>query len=146
MKYLISLALFVSATAFAAGDAHKAPGGHGGVNLDLMAQPTPDRTKVVRPGKVEFEGPAYMEKVSGASATLKWKAVDKADKYNVQVAKDPAFKWLVASAPLHAGTTYQVSGLEAGQHYHWRVAAVKSDNDPLYFQGWFTTSAFETVK
>ncbi|GIL17517.1 MAG: hypothetical protein BroJett040_12680 [Oligoflexia bacterium] len=145
MKYLISLALFASSVALASGGAPKA-GGHGGVNLDLMAAPQPDRTKVLRPGKIEFESPAYMEKVSGTSATLKWKAAEKADLYNVQVAKDPAFKWIVAEAPLHKGTTYQVSGLAPGMHYFWRVAGIKSDNDPLYMQGWFTFSAFETVK
>ena len=114
-----------------------------GADLNLLPPSVPNRAVSTWPSKVTLQEPAALAKVSGTSVTLKWDAGQGADSYHVQVATDPNFKWLVANEPFHKGTTFDVSGLEAGKQYFWRVAGMKSDNSPEYQKGPFVFSSFE---
>ena len=58
-----------------------------------------------------------------SSATLAWSAVNGADSYYLQLARDAAFNDLVLNIQL-AETSFDVSGLESGSEYFWRVAAI----------------------
>ena len=76
--------------------------------------------------KVELESPAdgaAVEKTD--SATLTWKAVTGATKYELQVATDEAFTQLVVDDANVTSTTYNVTNLSAGTHYYWRVRVVE---------------------
>jgi len=103
-----------------------------------------DKSMATRPEAPELLEPAFMTKVSGGSVTLKWKAVAGSTNYHFQLATDPNFKWLVKDEALFQGTSFQASGLEAGKHYYWRVAAQKGTNDPAYTKSGFNKSMFET--
>jgi hypothetical protein len=97
------------------------------------------------PAKPELSSPAYYSVVNGGGANLEWKAVQGADEYHVQVATDANFKWLVSEEHHNKGTSFQVSGLQAGQHYFWRVAAVKSENWSTFRKSFFAMSMFKTA-
>lgn len=114
-----------------------------GANMNLLPPPQADHAKVAKPAGVVLESPAAMSKVTGGSATLKWKEASGATGYLVQVATDANFKWLVANRSFHKGTSFEVKGLEAGKQYFWRVAGMKEDNDPSYLKGPFGRSMFE---
>lgn len=129
----VSISVSISTVAFAEHD------------TNLFPPKKADKTKATQPGKVSLSEPAFMAKIKASNVTLKWAAVESADAYHVQVATDPNFKWLVANENMHKNTSFDVTGLEKGKHYYWRVAAEKSDNDPSYFKGWFSTSMFETL-
>ncbi len=103
-----------------------------------------DKTMATRPEAPELLEPAFMTKVTGGSVTLKWKEVAGSTNYHFQLATDPNFKWLVKDDFLFQGTSYQATGLEAGKHYYWRVAAQKGTNDPAYTKSGFNKSMFET--
>lgn len=140
----LGLTLSLSIHVFAAGGEGKGGGAHRhGANLHLLPPPAPEASKVTRPSKVTLEAPKAMSKVSGGSATLQWSASTGADKYMVQVATDPNFKWLVVNEVNVQGTSYEVKGLETGKQYFWRVAGMKADNDPSYLKGDFARSMFE---
>lgn len=103
-----------------------------------------DKSKATIPNKTKLIEPAALSKVESDSASLTWEPIENATSYRVQVATDPNFKWLVTEVLSHQGTTYQVTGLEKGKQYFWRVAGVKRDNDAGFIQGHFTWSSFET--
>ena len=115
-----------------------------GANLNLFPPPQADLSKSARPAKPELLEPAYRAEVTSDSTTLKWSPVAMADAYNLQLATDPAFKWLVVNEELYKGTSFEAKGLEKGKHYFWRVAALKTDNAPTFMKGWFSLSTFET--
>jgi hypothetical protein len=145
-KFLVLLAyvgvstLGVPALAATEGEAeHKS-----GANLDLFPPPKADLSKSARPAKPELLEPSYRAQISADTATLKWSSVANADGYHLQLATDPAFKWLVVNEELFKGTSYEAKGLEKGKHYFWRVAAMKTDNAPTFMKGWFSLSTFET--
>ncbi|RYZ67718.1 MAG: hypothetical protein EOP09_10565 [Proteobacteria bacterium] len=96
------------------------------------------------PAKPEIEAPTYFQKLSETKTTLKWKAGEAGEVYHVQVATDPNYKWLVKEEQLFSGTSLEVSGLEAGKHYFWRVAGVKPGNKSSYIKGAYAASMFET--
>ncbi len=106
-------------------------------------QPAHERAHV--PGKTTLEAPAFFEKVASNQVALKWKPVEGADQYHLQIATDPNFKWLVTNEYTLKDTTFQVANLETGKHYYWRVNAVKEDNEPTHRKSGFVTSMFETV-
>lgn len=83
-----------------------------------------------------------MAQLAQGPVTLRWQAAENADVYHVQVAKDPAFKWLVKNEQNVQGTSLEVSELEQGNNYWWRVAARKPANDPKYTKGFFSRSSF----
>jgi len=124
---------------------HEEHGGksHTGANLHLLAPPEANRAKATLPAKVTLESPAAFAKIAGGSTTLKWTESKGADSYQVQVATDPNFKWLVKNENFFKGNSMELSGLEAGKQYFWRVAGMKADNDPEYLKGFFATSSFE---
>lgn len=116
---------------------------HNGANLHLLTPPMVNRAKATRPGKVALESPAAFAKVQGGTATLKWTESKGADSYQIQVATDPNFKWLLKNENFYKGNSMELGGLEAGKQYFWRVAGMKGDNDPEYIKGFFTMSSFE---
>jgi len=114
-----------------------------GANMNLFPPPQADTSKVLKPGKPELLEPTYRAQITGETVTLKWTKVATADAYHLQVATDPNFKWLVVNQSVDT-TTFDVKKLEKSAHYFWRVAAMKTDNDPSYMKGWFSLSTFET--
>lgn len=120
---------------------------HGGGKSDpgkLFPQPQMNKSKSTVPKKTELIEPAFMTQIPGTTVTLKWNAVDTAENYHLQVATDPNFKWLKVDENFVKRPSYDLSGLEPGQKYFWRVAAVKNSNDPMFIKGPFEVSSFET--
>ncbi|MNL55727.1 hypothetical protein D3C87_1791590 [compost metagenome] len=111
----------------------------------LFPPKQPDLAKGKAPAKAKLVGPAYFSTVNGDSTQLSWEAVEGADVYHVQVATDANFKWLVAEDFTVKATNFQVSKLEAGKHYFWRVAGVKEDNASTHRKAFFATSMFATA-
>jgi hypothetical protein len=97
-----------------------------------------------RPTVVKLTAPKFLAKVSGASTKLEWSAVEGASSYHVQVATDPNFKWLVANDAFVKTNSFEATQLEAGKHYYWRVASVKSQNDSMFTKSLFVSSVFTT--
>lgn len=143
MKHLLTLLVLTLSFSAFANEHEKHAEKTGGANMNLFPPPQADRSKVARPGKPELVEPSWHSKIAADAITLKWNAVATADAYHVQVATDPNFKWLVSEQQLHKGTTLDVKGLQAGTHYFWRVAALKTDNTPSYMKGWYASSEFE---
>ncbi len=112
-------------------------------NTNFFPKKQADKTKASRLAQVELLEPKALSSVSGTSVTLKWKAVEGADNYRVQVATDPNFKWLVTQKDFLKETSLQVDGLQAGNHYFWRVYPWKDDNDPSWMSGFGNWSSFE---
>ncbi|WP_295905479.1 fibronectin type III domain-containing protein [uncultured Bdellovibrio sp.] len=150
MKILVSLFAFALTLALTSPSlAEEGHGGGGHENLPekmnaLFPQPAEKPEKHDVPAKPELSAPAYFSEVAGDKTALTWKAVPGADEYHVQVATDPNFKWLVANEYHHKTTSFDVTGLEAGKHYFWRVAAVKSNNWSTFRKSFFATSMFAT--
>ena len=151
---IVAASLFLFSSSFANEETHTtksaheaAAAEHSGPKNDpnkLFPQPKMNKTKTTPPAKTELIEPAFMALVSGQAVTLKWNAVDTAENYHLQVATDPNFKWLKVNENFVKRPSYDLSGLEAGQKYYWRVAAVKNSNDPMYTKGPFEVSSFET--
>ena len=149
MKLLLSLVIF--AATFALTSPALAEGGHGGGHgalsekMNALFPPKQaDMSKGQVPEKPALVSPAYHSVASGTTQALQWKTVEGADQYHLQVAKDPNFKWLVVNEYELKNPGFEVSGLEAGKSYFWRVAAVKSDNASTFRKSFFATSMFET--
>jgi hypothetical protein len=143
MKFLVSLLVFASTLTL--GIASLANTGEGDRDMNaLFPPPQPNVALSQPPVKVELETPTYYQKISDDKVTLKWKEGADAPVYHVQVATDPNFKWLVKEEHLYKGTSLEVSGLEAGKHYFWRVAGVKPENKKGDIKGPYATSMFET--
>lgn len=84
-------------------------------------------------------------KVNGTSAKLEWSEVPGATNYHVQVSKDAGFNnrsMYVTEDKQVKGTSFEVSNLEPGQKYFWRVAAVNSNSDPSFTKSLFNFSSF----
>lgn len=153
MKTALSLLAFALTLALTspsvAEEAAHGGGGHhdlsGKMNA-LFPQPATELEKRQVPGKPELAAPTYFAQIKGDKATLQWKAVEGADEYHVQVATDPNFKWLVADNNHVKATSFDATGLEAGKHYYWRVAAVRSTNWTTFRHGFFASSMFETAE
>ena len=109
-------------------------------------QPVADRAKATLPSMTELVEPKAFAKVPGNTTTLKWTAVKEATHYVLQVATDANFKWLVKNESIVKDTSYNLTGLEAGQMYFWRVASNAEGNSPGYTQSRFKASSFETAK
>lgn len=127
-------------------DAHAAsPSAHGPKNdpNKLFPKPQMNRAKATTPKKTELIEPAFMAQIPGTSVTLKWNVVDTAENYHLQVATDATFKWLKVDDAFVKRPSYDLTQLEPGKTYYWRVAAVKNSNDPMYIKGPFETSSFD---
>ncbi|MEK2689152.1 fibronectin type III domain-containing protein [Bdellovibrio sp. GT3] len=96
------------------------------------------------PAKPELTSPEYFAAIKGETVQLKWKEAKDAQEYHVQVATDANFKWLVADDQHVKATTFDVSKLEAGKHYFWRVASVRPNNWSTHRKSYFAMSMFET--
>lgn len=112
-------------------------------SFELYQPHVANKSVTTPPEKVELVAPAFEAKVEG-SVILKWKTSATADKYLVQVATDPNFKWLVVDEPAYTKTELEVKGLEKAKHYYWRVYSVKSNNNPGYMKGVASKSMFDT--
>lgn len=102
-----------------------------------------NKSKTTPPKKAELIEPAFMAQVPGTSVTLKWNIVNNAENYHLQVATDATFKWLTVDEQFLKRPSYDLSKLEPGKIYYWRVAGVKNSNDSMYIKGPFETSSFE---
>lgn len=105
-------------------------------------QANPEDAKI--PAKPELTSPAYFAAITTPSVKLEWKAAADAQEYHVQVATDPNFKWIVAEDYAHKETNFEVTKLEPGKHYFWRVASVRPDNWKTFRKSYFAASMFET--
>jgi hypothetical protein len=144
MKILVSVLVFVTALTMgvsAVAEMNK----EGAINMDgLFPPPKSDLSQSEHPGKPELVSPSFFQKISESKVTLEWKAVANAEAYHVQVATDPNFKWLVKEEEMYKGTTLEVSGLEAGKHYFWRVSGERPSNTASHTHGTFVSSMFAT--
>ncbi len=109
----------------------------------LFPPPKMNKAKTTPPKKTELIEPVFMAQVPGTSVTLKWNAVDTAENYHLQVATDATFKWLKVDDHFVKRPSYDLTQLETGKIYFWRVAAVKNSNDAMYIKGPFESSSFE---
>lgn len=140
---LLSVLTLGSAQANQPAAAHSENNNHHNTNFFPKLQPS--RGKGTQVPMVELLEPKALSKVSGGQVTLKWKEVEGADSYRVQVATDPNFKWLVKQEDFFKGNSYPVTGLEAGKHYFWRVYAWKTDNDKGWMSSFAKFSSFEAL-
>ncbi len=153
MKILVSvlaiaLTFVLTSKSLASEEAHGE--GHGGHeqlaekmnSLFPPKQANPEDAKI--PAKPELSSPAYFAAVKADSVKLEWKAAEGAQEYHVQVATDANFKWLVAEDHSHKETSFEVTKLEPGKHYFWRVASVRPDNWKTFRKSYFAASMFET--
>lgn len=141
--FVIALTLTLSFEVLAAGGA----GGHANLTEEmnkLFPPHKPDPSKRVPPSTTELLEPAYFAKISGDAVTLKWKAVEGADRYHVQVASDAQFKWIITQDYAVKGTEFSLTGLEKGKQYFWRVLSENSTNEQLFTKSPFKTSMFAT--
>lgn len=101
---------------------------------------------VTRPEKVQLLNPAFLAKVTGPAVKLEWNPAGRAQHYHVQVSKDAGFNnqsMYVADDKWVSGTTFEVTNLEPGVKYFWRVAAQNKDQEAMYSKSLFVNSAFE---
>lgn len=110
----------------------------------LFPEKQKNPTNVSRPAVTKLVSPKFLSAVSAPTAKLEWAPAAGANSYHVQVATDPNFKWLVANETLLQSNTFEVSGLEPGKKYFWRVASMNSANDASYIKSLFVDSAFTT--
>lgn len=99
------------------------------------------------PATPELTAPAFFAKVKGTSVTLNWSKVEGASEYHVQVSTEPTFTnnlYMVKNEYHVTDTNFEVTSLEAGKQYYWRVAAVKDNNWTTLRKGFFASSMFET--
>lgn len=148
---LVLISLFAFNFAQAADKAHTAAPAHGEGKAkhdpgSLFPQPKQNKDKSTPPATTSLVEPAFMAKVAGTAVTLKWNTVNGAENYHLQVATDPNFKWLKVDNQFQKTASFEVTGLEAGKSYYWRVAAVKNSNDSMYIKGDYEKSMFEVVK
>ena len=139
-KYILALTLVFSFGALA----HEAEQeSEHGANMHLLPKPIPNPAKATRPAKVVLESPTALSKVAAGSVTLKWQESQGSESYQVQVATDPNFKWLVTNEFFVKGNSFELKNVEAGKQYFWRVAGMNSNSDPEYLKGFFSNSMFE---
>ena len=139
-KYIVALSLLLSFGAFAHEGEQQEEGK--GADMHLLPKPIPNPAKATRPSKVVLESPAALSKVPAGAVTLKWQEAKGAESYQVQVATDPNFKWLVTNEFFVKGNSFELKNVEAGKQYFWRVAGMNPNSDPEYLKGFFTNSMF----
>lgn len=113
----------------------------------IMPEKTANKSVTQRPSTVKLKSPQALSTISGATAQLEWENSDQVQFYHVQVSKDAGFNnrsMYVADDKWVKGTTFEITNLEPGQKYFWRVAAVKTDNDSQFTKSLFVNSSFQT--
>lgn len=133
---LLFAIVFVSLSAFANEQEH------GERKADFFPRKPADKTLSARPATPELLEPKALS-VVGNQVTLKWKPVETAESYRLQVATDPNFKWIVTQQDFYKDTSYNLTGLESGKHYFWRVYAWKTNNEAGHTSSFATLSSFE---
>ncbi len=154
MKILVSLLAFAmtltsAAPSLAAGGGEEHGGGHHALEERMNAlfpQPQPQSERRDLPAVPELTSPAFYSAVAGDKALLQWKPLEGVNMYHVQVATDAEFKWLVLDNVNVKETSLEVTGLEAGKSYFWRVAAVRNNNWSTFRKSTFARSMFTTSK
>jgi hypothetical protein len=136
---LITICSFYTALAFAGGSGSKSHKD----NTTLFPKLNPDISMATPPPATKLSAPAFQAVINNDNTELAWMPSDGADRYHVQVATDPNFKWLFKDEHNIVGTKLNVSGLEKGKTYFWRVAPWKSGNMASTNKGTFTKSYFE---
>lgn len=109
----------------------------------LFPEKQKDPTGVVTPLVTKLESPKFLAVVPAGTVKLQWAAAQNATTYQVQIATDSNFKWLVTNELNVAGTTFDAANLESGKRYYWRVASIKADNESMYTKSIFVGSAFD---
>ncbi len=144
MKILVSVLVFVTALTMSVNSLAKM-NEHGVIDMNgLFPPPKNDTTKSEIPVKPELVAPAFFQKINDTKVKLEWKASPNAEAYHVQVATDPNFKWLVKEEEMFKGTSLDVTGLEGGKHYFWRVSSERPSNKETHTHGAFSSSMFAT--
>lgn len=138
---LSSVSLFSSAGESPHGSGHELKN-KAGANLNLFPEKQHDASKMAVPAKPTLIEPAYKATITGGAVTLKWNTVEGANAYHVQVATDPAFKWLVTDEWNLAANSFDQKNLQAGKSYFWRVAALRTANESGFMKGWFANNMF----
>ncbi|MEZ0391966.1 MAG: fibronectin type III domain-containing protein [Pseudobdellovibrionaceae bacterium] len=137
--FLTSIAL-VSLSAFASGGEEQ----HEGTRKnDFYPNKPADKSLATRPAKATLLEPKAFSNVAPGTVTLKWQEAAGADSYRVQVATDPNFKWLVTQQDFVKATSLDVSNLEAGQQYFWRVYSMNPKNESGFTSSFASVSSFE---
>jgi hypothetical protein len=139
MTLIVSLSL--SLTTLAANDSH----GEEKAYRNLLPQPKANKALATPPRKVELKSPEALSKVTGTNVLLEWTPSEGAETYHIQVAKDPAFKWIIQENHSVKSTSFQATNLPKGQIF-WRVAAQKPGNMAAHWKSVFTSSSFEIVE
>ncbi len=116
--------------------------GSGAVWKPLYKPIEANKEVVSRPGKTSIVSPEWYAQVAAPATKLEWSEAERSTGYHVQVATDPNFKWLVQEQQYVKGTSLEVSGLEAGKQYYWRVAGMNEKNEPNYIKGDYARSMF----
>lgn len=145
MKILVSLLAFVLILGLSYSTLAGEAGGEGTHHPDMNAlfpPKKPDFVKTFTPFKPVLVEPQFMATVNGDKANLKWNEAKDAENYQVQVATDPNFKWLVLENNAVRGTSLEVSGLEKGKKYYWRVRSQRMSSDSGYQHSMAAWSAF----
>lgn len=82
-----------------------------------------------RPEPPILSAPAQNAKLRGSSVELSWGGVQQADRYLLQLAREPGFATIVREVPDVKGTRRTEAGLLEMGTYYWRVASVRADGD-----------------
>jgi len=138
--FTILFALTVISFPGLASDSQKGHGSHG---TNFFPKKEANRALATRPSAPELLEPKALSQVTGTQVTLQWKAVENADSYRLQVATDPNFKWLLEQRDSYPETSFNLTGLEAGKHYYWRVYAWKNNQEPGSTSSFSSVSSFE---
>jgi hypothetical protein len=136
--------LNVSAAEHSGHSDHQDKRGSSQIYRNLLPQPKTNKALATPPEKVQILAPLALTQVQGNSAHLQWSATPHATVYHVQVAKDPAFKWILQEDHAVKGTTFLATSLPQGSIF-WRVAAGRSGNMPAHWKSLFTNSSFEII-
>lgn len=140
MKAVFKVAIFTST--FFVGSLALAGSGGGKAYQNLLPQPKANKVMATPPAQVSLVSPAALSKVQGTSVELEWTTVADAQTYHVQVAKDAAFKWIIAEDHFVKSNTFNATNLPKGQIF-WRVAASKPQNMAAHWKSLFSSSSFE---
>jgi hypothetical protein len=94
----------------------------------------------ILPAKTSLHSPSSIQMISG-NVTLTWNETKYAEKYYVQVSKDPTFSVVLKSDSTRMDTTCILPGLENNTKYYWRV---RGKNTAGYGQ-WSDVANFTTT-
>ena len=156
MKYILAFSVFILGLAIgtkSVASTESAPSAKDWTHKRLeqvaaiLPEPQKNSAQSARPAAVKLISPKFLSSVSGATVKLEWADSSGAKAYHIQVSKDAGFNnrsMSVTDEKWVKGNSFEVSNLEAGHKYFWRVAAVNNENDSMFTKSLFVSSAFET--